>query len=178
MADIRSFEHTTPETDPECYLDPGCVLIGDVRIGARSSVWPGVVIRGDVNRIRIGEGTNVQDNAVLHNSHDSEFLPGGSALIIGDDVTVGHGAILHGCTIGNQCLIGMRAVILDGTVVEDRVMLGANSLVTGGKRLQSGYLYAGSPAKQLRPLTDDELRYLKYSAEHYVRLAQRHKMAS
>ncbi len=177
MADIRNFESHSPQFAEDVYLDSACTVIGDVVIGAHSSVWPGVVIRGDVHHIRIGEATNIQDNSVLHNSHDSEFMPGGSPLIIGDGVTVGHKVILHGCTVGNHCLIGMGAIVMDKTVIEDEVILGAGSLVPAGKQLESGYLYRGSPAKRTRPLTGEEKRYLRYSAAHYVRLADRHKQA-
>jgi len=174
MADIRPFANHHPQIADSVYLDPMCSVIGDVVIGSRCSVWPGVVIRGDVHHIRIGEATNIQDNSVLHNSHDSEFMPGGSPLLIGNGVTVGHKVILHGCRVGDHCLIGMGAIVMDKAVIEDEVILGAGSLVPGGKTLQSGYLYTGSPVKRSRLLTDDEKRYLQYSAEHYVRLAQRH----
>jgi carbonic anhydrase/acetyltransferase-like protein (isoleucine patch superfamily) len=178
MADIRTFESHSPQIAEDVYLDSGSTIIGDVVIDAGSSVWPGVVIRGDVHHIRIGEQTNIQDGSVLHNSHDSEFLPGGSPLIIGDGVTVGHKVILHGCTIGNHCLIGMGAIVMDRAIIEDEVMLGAGSLVPGGKVLEGGYLYTGSPAKRSRPLSEDERRYLRYSAGHYVRLAQEHVAGS
>lgn len=174
MADIRSFGDRHPQIDPNAWLDPGCTLIGDVEIGARSSVWPGVVIRGDVNRIRIGRETNIQDNSVLHNSHDSAYLPGGTPLIIGDRVTVGHGVILHGCEVGDLCLVGMGAIVMDQALIEPEVILGAGSLVPGGKVLESGHLYTGSPARRVRPLTDSEREYLAYSAQHYVRLAGEH----
>ena len=177
MADIRTFENQAPQIGEQVYLDPACSVIGDVVIGDRCSVWPGVVIRGDVHHIRIGEQTNIQDNSVLHNSHDSEYMPGGSPLIIGKGVTVGHKVILHGCTVGDYCLIGMGAIVMDKAVIEDEVILGAGSLVPGGKRLQSGYLYTGSPAQASRPLSEDEKRYLRYSAGHYVRLAGRHMQA-
>jgi carbonic anhydrase/acetyltransferase-like protein (isoleucine patch superfamily) len=111
----------------------------------------------------------------LHVSHDSEYLPGGAPLVIGDDVTVGHRAILHGCTVGNRCLIGMAAVVMDGAVLGDEIILGAGSLVTTGKTLEGGYLWRGSPAKQIRPLTDSEREYLRYSAAHYCKLKDRHK---
>jgi len=175
MADIRPFRELHPRVAASVYLDPRCTLIGDVHIGERSSVWPGVVIRGDVNRIRIGAESNIQDNSVLHNSHDSEFLPGGTPLIIGDQVTVGHGVVLHGCEIADLCLIGMGAVVLDRVVIEPEVMLGAKALVPGGKVLESGYLYTGSPTRRVRPLSDREREYLAYSAAHYVRLAGEHK---
>jgi carbonic anhydrase/acetyltransferase-like protein (isoleucine patch superfamily) len=174
MGDIRPFLDHIPQIADDAYLDPRACLIGDVVIGARSSIWPGVVIRGDVNRIRIGSETNIQDNSVLHNSHDSEYLPGGTPLILGDRITVGHGVILHGCELGDLCLIGMGAIVMDGAVIESEVILGAGSLVPGGKVLQSGYLYTGSPARRSRPLSDREREYLAYSAAHYVRLAQAH----
>ncbi len=118
MADIRPFREQHPRIAASAYLDPRCTVIGDVHIGERSSIWPGVVIRGDVNRIRVGAESNIQDNSVLHNSHDSAYLPGGTPLIVGDQVTVGHSVVLHGCTIGDLCLIGMGAVILDRAVIE------------------------------------------------------------
>jgi len=175
MSPIRRFEHHTPLVDPEAWLDPTCLVIGDVRIGARSSVWPGVVVRGDINRIRIGSETNIQDGCVLHNSHDGPFMPGGSPLIIGDRVTVGHKAVLHGSEIGDDCLIGMGAIVMDKAMVEPGVMVGAGSLVPPGKVLRSGYLYTGSPARQTRVLTEREKAYFAYSAAYYVELAQRHR---
>lgn len=174
MADIRNFQEYQPQIADDVYLDPRCCVIGDVHIGAGSSVWPGVVIRGDVHRIRIGSQTNIQDNSVLHNSHDGEFMPGGSPLIVGDRVTVGHAAILHGCEIGDACLIGMGAIVMDKVLIEPQVILAAGSLVPGGKVLQGGHLYSGRPARRVRTLSEDELRYLDYSAQHYVRLARRH----
>lgn len=175
MSPIRRFEDFTPIIDKDAWLDPMSLVIGDVRIGARSSMWPGAVARGDINRIRIGSETNIQDGSVLHNSHDGPFMPGGSPLIVGDRVTVGHKAVLHGCEIGDDCLIGMGAILMDKVIVESGVMVGAGSLVPPGKRLQSGYLYTGSPARQARPLTDREKEYFAYSAGYYVKLAQRHK---
>ena len=175
MLDIRPFQDHFPQLGEDVYVDPHACVIGDVVIGERSSVWPGTVIRGDVNRIRIGSETNIQDNSVLHNSHDGEYLPGGTPLLIGNRVTVGHGVILHGCEVGELCLIGMGAIVLDQAVIEPEVILGAGSLVPGGKVLESGYLYTGSPARQSRPLTDREREFLAYSAGHYVRLAQAHK---
>ena len=175
MADIRSFEAHTPQIADDAYLDPACCIIGDVVVGSRSSIWPGVVVRGDVHHIRIGAQSNIQDNSVLHNSHDGEFMPGGSPLIIGERVTVGHKVILHGCEVGDECLIGMGAIVMDKAVIEAQVIVGAGALVPGGKRLESGYLYTGSPARRSRALSDKEKRYLDYSAQHYVRLARRHQ---
>jgi carbonic anhydrase/acetyltransferase-like protein (isoleucine patch superfamily) len=177
MSNIRSFEGLAPLIDAEAWLDPTCVVIGDVQIGARSSIWPGVVVRGDINRIRIGSETNIQDGSVLHNSHDGPYMPGGAALIIGDRVTVGHKAILHGCEIGDDCLIGMGAVVMDRVVIEPGVIVGAGSLVPPGKVLASGFLYTGSPARQARKLNDSEQGYFAYSANYYVELAARHRAA-
>lgn len=177
MSPIRKFENRTPLVDGAAWLDPACLVIGDVEIGPYSSIWPGVVVRGDINRIRIGASTNIQDGCVLHNSHDGPFMPGGSPLIIGDRVTVGHKAILHGCEIGDDCLIGMGAIVMDKAIVRPGVMIGAGSLVPPGKVLQSGYLYTGSPARQARPLSDRERAYFAYSAAHYVELARRHRDA-
>lgn len=172
---IRAFDGHTPKVDESAYIDESAVVIGRVEIGADSSVWPCTVIRGDVNEIRIGERTNVQDGSVLHVVHDSaEFTrEGGAALIIGDDVTVGHKAILHACTIGNRCLIGMGAIVMDYTVVEDEVIIAAGSVVPPGKTLESGYLYLGNPAKQARPLSDKERTFLTYSAQNYTSLSKK-----
>jgi carbonic anhydrase/acetyltransferase-like protein (isoleucine patch superfamily) len=175
MSPIRTFENHTPTVDADAWLDPSCLVIGDVHIGARSGIWPGTVIRGDINRIRIGQETNIQDGSVLHNSHDGPFMPGGSPLIVGNRVTVGHKAVLHGCEIGDDCLVGMGTIVMDKVVVESGVMIAAGSLVTPGKRLESGFLYSGSPARQTRPLSDREKEYFAYSAAYYVKLAQRHR---
>jgi len=178
MNPIRSFENHTPVIDPQAWLDTSCVVIGDVHVGAHSSIWPGTVVRGDINCIRIDNETNIQDGSVLHNSHDGPYMPGGAPLIIGNRVTVGHKAVLHGCEIHDECLIGMGAVVMDKAVVETRVMVAAGSLVPPGKRLESGYLYTGSPVRQARPLTDREKEYFAYSAAYYVKLAQRHRIES
>jgi carbonic anhydrase/acetyltransferase-like protein (isoleucine patch superfamily) len=130
------------------------VVLGDVEIGEDSSVWPLTVVRGDMHRIRIGARTSVQDGSVLHITHAGPFNPDGFPLIIGDEVTIGHKVMLHGCTLGNRILVGMGSTIMDGAIVEDEVIIGAGSLVPPGKRLVSGYLYMGSPVKQARLLTD------------------------
>ncbi len=152
------------------FVDNSAVVIGDVEIGADSSVWPGTVIRGDMHRIRIGARTSVQDGSVLHITHASDYNPAGHPLEIGDDVTVGHSVCLHGCRIGNRVLIGIGSTVLDGAVVEDEVVIGAGSLVPPGKRLESGFLYMGSPVKQVRPLKDSERSFFRYSAGNYVKL--------
>ncbi len=171
---IRPFGSNTPQIAASCYIDPNADVIGDVIIGENSSVWPQTVIRGDVNYIRIGQSTNIQDGCVLHVSHAGEYNPQGAALIIGDNVTVGHKVVLHACKIGNDCLIGMGAVVMDDVVVENHVMIGAGSVVTPRKILKSGHLYLGSPCKRVRKLEAKELEYLGYSAQHYVRLKNRY----
>ncbi|MCH8493293.1 MAG: gamma carbonic anhydrase family protein [Idiomarina sp.] len=164
----RSYKGKSPKLGEGAFVDPSAVLVGDIEIGADSSIWPLVAARGDVNHIRIGARTNVQDGAILHVTRTSPEDATGYPLIIGDDVTVGHQVMLHGCTVGNRILIGMSATVMDGAVVEDDVIIGAGSLVPPGKCLTSGYLYVGSPVKQARRLTDEEQAFLKKSAENYV----------
>ena len=171
---IRSFQGITPEIDSTAYIDEQAAIIGDVTIGADSSIWPMVAIRGDVQRITIGARTNIQDGAVLHVTADNQYNPGGFPLIIGDGVTVGHNAILHACTVENYALIGMGATVLDGAVVQSKALLGAGSVVSPGKVIEGGYLWLGTPAKKVRELTEEELAYLEFSARHYVDLKNRH----
>ncbi len=171
---IRKFENTAPVIAESAYVDDTALVIGDVTIGEDASLWPMVVVRGDVNSIRIGARTNIQDGTVLHVNHDSEFDPGGSVVSVGSDVTVGHQAILHGCTIEDGCLIGMAATIMDGAVLHSGVLLAAGSLVTPDQELEGGYLWVGSPARKVRLLKDAELELLKYSPAHYVELKNRH----
>lgn len=172
FAAIAPHHGCTPQLAAGAWVHPHATVIGEVDLGADSSVWPGAVIRGDVNRISIGAATNIQDGSVLHVSHKTETDPLGGPLTIGACVTVGHTVILHACTIEDECLIGMGSIILDRAVIQPRVLLGAGSLVPEGKVLESGYLYLGRPAKQIRPLTAQELAYFDYSAQHYVQLAQ------
>ena len=174
---IRDFEEHSPVIDETAFVDESAVVIGNVSIGADSSVWPLTAIRGDIHSITIGERSNIQDGSVLHVTHDSEYAPGGNPLVIGDDVTVGHKVILHACTIGNRVLVGMGATVLDGAVLQDEVMLGAHSLVSPNKVLESGYLYVGVPARKAREITDKEREWLRYSAAHYVDLKNRHKVS-
>jgi len=171
---IRDFENITPVIDSSAYIDEQASVIGDVHIGTDSSVWPFTVLRGDVNKIRIGNKTNIQDNSTVHVSHDSQFNPGGFAASIGNEVTVGHQVIIHACTIRDRCLIGMGSLIMDGVVVEEDTIVGAGSLVTQNKILEGGYLWMGRPAKRVRALTDDEKERIVYSADHYVRLKNRY----
>lgn len=165
---LRSYKRLFPKTGQRVMVDPASVIVGDVIMGDDVSIWPLVAIRGDVNQVRIGARSNIQDGSVLHVTHKSAANPAGFPLIIGDDVTVGHKAMLHGCTIGNRVLIGMGSILLDGVIVEDNVMIGAGSLVPPGKRLESGYLYLGSPVRQVRPLNEVEIEGLLYSARNYV----------
>lgn len=170
MGAIRTYQGHIPKLGANVFVDPSAVVIGDVELGDDTSVWPGVVIRGDMHRIRVGARTSVQDGSVLHITHASDFNPAGFPLVIGDDVTVGHSVCLHGCTIGNRVLVGIGSTILDGAVVEDEVVIGAGSLVPPGKRLESGFMYMGSPVKQVRPLKDSERQFFTYSANNYVKL--------
>jgi carbonic anhydrase/acetyltransferase-like protein (isoleucine patch superfamily) len=155
---LRKYQNHTPQLGKGAFVDRSAVVIGDVEIGEDSSVWPLTVIRGDMHRIRIGARTSVQDGCVLHITHAGPFNPDGFPLLIGDDVTIAHKVMLHGCTVGSRVLIGMGSIVMDGAVVEDDVIIGAGSLVPPGKRLESGFLYVGSPVKQIRPLTDKEQR--------------------
>lgn len=173
---IRSYQQFTPLLGERVFVDASAVVLGDVEIGDDSSIWPLVVIRGDMHSIRIGERSSVQDGCVLHITHAGPFNPGGYPLNIGDDVTIAHKVILHGCSIGNRVLVGMGSIVMDGVVIEDEVVLGAGSLVPPGKRLESGYLYVGSPARQVRPLSEKERSYFRYSADNYVRLKDQHLM--
>jgi len=172
---LRTFEGIDPYVADDAYVDDAALLIGDVTIGPQSSVWPGCVLRGDVQVIRVGARTNIQDGTIVHVAHDGPPNPeGGLATEIGDDVTIGHRAIVHACRIEDRVLVGMGAIVMDGAVVRADVIIAAGALVPPGKELESGRLYVGSPAKAARDLTEDELRQLRYSAEHYVEVAARH----
>lgn len=172
---IRPFAGQIPNIDPTAWIDPTALVIGDVTLGAGSSLWPMAVVRGDIHRIQIGQATNLQDACVLHVTHASRFVPGGHPVLIGDRVTVGHQAVLHGCVIGDQCLIGIGARVLDGVRVEPCSMVAAGALVPPGQHLESGYLWVGAPARKARPLTEREIEYLDYVAHQYVKLAQRYQ---
>ena len=167
---IRPYRGTLPQIGERCYIDPMSAVIGDVIIGNNCSIWPMVSIRGDVHSIRIGDNTNVQDGSVLHVTHRHPGAPDGFPLQIGSGVTIGHNVTLHGCTIGDNSLVGMGSTVLDGATIECGALLGAGSLVPPGKVITGGYLWVGSPAKQVRPLNEQEQQWLLYSAEHYSRL--------
>lgn len=174
MSPLRSHGQGNQEQVPQLgngvYVDPQSAVIGDVALGDDSSVWPMAVIRGDMHRVRIGARTSVQDGAVLHITHAGPFNTDGWPLTIGDDVTIGHKACLHGCTVGSRVLIGIGAIVLDGAIIEDDVVLAAGALVPPGKKLESGYLYVGAPCKQARPLSEKEREFFRYSASNYVKL--------
>lgn len=166
---LRPYKDLFPKVGQRVMIDTTSVVIGDVRMADDVGIWPLVAIRGDVNYVEIGARSNIQDGSMLHVTHKSAYKPEGNPLVIGEDVTVGHKVMLHGCTIGNRVLVGMGSILLDGVVVEDDVMIGAGSLVPQNKRLETGYLYLGSPVKQIRPLTEAEIDGLKYSASNYVK---------
>ncbi len=163
MAVVKPYKGVFPKVHPSVYLSDNVYVIGDVEIGEDSSVWFGSVIRGDVNYIKIGKRTNIQDNSVVHVTHDTH------PTIVGDNVTVGHRVILHGCLLGNNILVGMGAVIMDGVEIEDYVLVGAGALITPNKKIPSGVLVAGVPAKIVRDLREEEIKLIEESAENYVR---------
>lgn len=174
---IRTHHGTTPTLAERVFVDPTAVVIGDVHLGADSSVWPMTVIRGDIHRIRIGKRSSIQDGSVLHVTHAGPYNLDGWPLMVGDEVTIGHKAMLHGCSIGNRVLVGIGSIIMDGAVIEDDVVIGANTLVPPGKTLAGGYLYTGSPARQVRPLSEGEMAYFSYLAGNYVKLKDSYLLA-
>lgn len=170
MQPLRAYRGITPSLGARVYVDPAASVIGDVVLDDDVSIWPGAVLRGDVQHIQVGARSNVQDGAVLHVTHDGPYTPGGSPCVIGVGATIGHAAVVHACSIGDYCLVGMHATVLDGAVLEPYAMLGANSLVTSGTRVGSGELWLGSPARRVRQLSASQIEQLRYSADHYVRL--------
>lgn len=172
---IRAFENHIPDVDKTAFIDPAALVIGKVSIGKHSSVWPFVAIRGDVNTIVIGDRCSIQDGTIIHVTHDSVQDPGGFPTRIGNDVTVGHKVMLHGCTIGDRVLVGMGAIVMDGVTIESDVVVGGGSLVPPGKTLESGYLYVGAPVKRVRRLSEAELKNFLYAAGKYVELKEQHK---
>lgn len=171
---IYPYQTILPTIDPTAYVHPDAVIIGDVHVGPYSSIWPGVVIRGDVNFIRIGARTNVQDGSVLHVTRPSAEHPEGIPLLIGDDVTIGHNVSLHACHLKDRSMVGIGAIVLDRAVLEEQAMVGAGSLVTPGKRVPTGTLWMGSPARHVRTLGAQALTDLAATTENYVRLAQQY----
>jgi carbonic anhydrase/acetyltransferase-like protein (isoleucine patch superfamily) len=167
---VRSFNNHHPQLAQHVFIDDAATVIGNVKLADDVSVWPGAVLRGDVASINIGAGTNIQDGAVLHGTHAGPYSGSGFPLSIGHSVTIGHGAVVHACTVGSNCLIGIGAIVMDGAVIDDYVILGAGGLVSPGKRLESGFLYVGAPARKIRELTADEREFLHYSAKQYISL--------
>lgn len=165
---IYEYEGKKPIIHDSCFIADSAQIIGNVGIGENTSIWYNCVLRGDENSISIGDHTNIQDGSVIHISKDY-------STVIGDYVTVGHKAIVHACTVGNNVLVGMGAIILDGAEIEDNVLIGAGSIVTTGKKIPSGSLVLGSPAKVVRKLSDKEIKQLKESAIEYVEYAEKHK---
>jgi len=172
---LREYLDFSPTLAEGVYVDITAVVIGRVRIGRDSSIWPFCAVRGDVHDITIGSRSNIQDGSVLHATSPDSYGPDGFSLTIGNDVTVGHRAVLHGCTIHDRVLIGMGAIIMDGAIIEPDVIVGAGSFVSPGKVLESGGLYVGSPARRVRDLKQEELDFLVYSAGHYVKLKNFHQ---
>ena len=172
---IRSFQGIAPTLGERAYVDAAATVIGDVVLGEDASVWPGTVVRGDVNFVRIGARTNVQDGTIIHVTHDGPYgTPGGFATIIGADVTIGHAAVVHACVIEDACLIGMGSTVLDGAVVRRHGFIGAGAVVAPGKVVGEGELWLGNPARCVRTLSDKEIGQLYYSAQHYVRLKDKY----
>ncbi|MGO1712611.1 MAG: gamma carbonic anhydrase family protein [Senegalia sp. (in: firmicutes)] len=165
---IKDFEEFSPVIDKSCFISKSSDIIGQVFVGKDSNIWYQTVLRGDINKIVIGQNSNIQDGTIIHVEKN---IP----TIIGDNVTIGHKAIIHGCNIENNVLIGMGAIILNGAKIEENALIGAGSLVTEGKIIPKGTLALGSPAKVIRKLTDDEIENLKKSAKNYVELSKKHK---
>jgi carbonic anhydrase/acetyltransferase-like protein (isoleucine patch superfamily) len=168
MKMIRPYNGMEPAIDATAFVDPMALVAGDVRLGAHSSIWPFVSARGDIHFISIGDHSNIQDNSSLH------VTPVTHPVIIGNYVTIGHGVVLHGCTIGNNCLVGMGAIMLDGSELEDNCLLAAGSLLPEGKKIPAGWLALGVPAKPLRKLREDEIATIKKNAEEYCEMAKLH----
>lgn len=171
---VRSFESINPQLGDRVFVDPTALVVGDVELGDDSSVWPMATIRGDVHSIKIGARTSIQDGCVLHVTHAGPYDPKGHDLVIGDDVTIGHKAMIHGCIIEDRCLIGMGSIVMDNAIIHSNVVVGANSLVPPGRELEGGFLWVGSPARKIRPLTEEELSFFEYSAKNYVKLKDRY----
>jgi carbonic anhydrase/acetyltransferase-like protein (isoleucine patch superfamily) len=172
---LRPYLEHIPTLGARAYVDPAALVIGDVVLDEDVSLWPGTIVRGDVNYVRIGARTNIQDGCVVHVSHDGPHSRlGGFPTVIGADVTIGHKAVIHACTIEDTVLIGMGAIILDGAVIRRHAFIGAGALVSPGREVGEGELWLGNPAKKVRMLSDAEIEGLRYSAQHYVRLKDRY----
>jgi len=170
MNHLRSYRGILPRLGERVYVDPAATVIGDVELGDDASVWPGAVLRGDVHHIRVGARSNIQDGAIVHVTHDGPYTPGGFPTIIGHDVTIGHAAVIHACTIGDFALVGMHATVLDGASVGDYGFLAAGAVLSPGKAVGKGELWVGNPARFVRLLTEKQVEMLVYSAANYVKL--------
>lgn len=171
---IRPHHGVTPTVAASAFVAETAVIIGDVTIGEQASIWYGCVLRGDGNFIRVGARTNIQDGTIVHVNHEREGAAG-TRTIIGADVTIGHMALIHACTLEDGCFIGMQACVMDGAVVESGAMVAAGALVTPGKRVKQGELWGGSPARLMRKLTESELRYFSYTVEHYIEMSESYR---
>lgn len=174
MNNLRKFGTATPRLGRRVYVDAAATVIGDVQLGDDVSIWPGAVLRGDVEGIHVGARSNIQDGAIIHVTHDGPYTAGGRACRVGNDVTIGHGAVVHACTVHDACLIGMHATILDGAEIGPHAMIGAGAVVTAGKVVGEGELWVGNPARCVRQLDAKAMAQLDYSAAHYVRLKDRY----
>lgn len=175
---IRTYRGVSPTLGPGAWVDPAALVIGDVVLGADVSIWPLVLVRGDVNRIRIGDRSNVQDGSIIHVSRPYPGNGAGWGTLLGEDVVIGHKVALHGCTIADRVLVGIGAIVLDGVTVASDVIIGAGSVVTPGKQLQSGYLYVGNPARRSRELRLDEIARIPQMARDYVLLKNEYSQLS
>jgi len=173
---ILPYQGVLPRIAADAFIASTAVIIGAVEIGSEASIWFGCVLRGDSNSISVGARTNIQDGTIIHVNHEREGAAG-TKTVIGSDVTVGHMALLHACTVEDGAFIGMKACLMDGVVVESGGMVAAGALVTPGKRIRKGELWAGSPAKLMRPLSDKEMAYFAYSAKHYCDVAASYRSA-
>lgn len=171
---MRPYLDTFPKLGERAYIDPAATVIGDVVIGDDASIWPCAVVRGDVHHIRIGARTNVQDGAIVHVTHAGPYTGEGFPCLIGDDVTIGHGAVIHACTIEDACLIGMHATVLDGALVKKHGFVAAGAVIAPGKVVGEGELWMGNPARCVRRLDAAQIEQLHYSAAHYVKLKDRY----
>ena len=178
LTSLRPYLGRLPTLAQRVYVDPAATVIGDVELADDVSIWPGTIIRGDVNHIRIGARTNVQDGSIIHVSHHSPYNQAGHPTLVGEDVTIGHGTIIHACSIGDRCLIGMGACILDGAKVMTHGFVGAGAIIGPGKVVGEGELWLGNPGRFVRRLSDKEIESLLYSAQHYVRLKDQYLAAA
>ena len=174
---MLSFGGRTPLIDPTAFVAPGAQLIGDIEVGPEASIWYNCVLRGDVNRIRIGARTNIQDGSVLHVDSPRPGHPDGHPTIIGEEVLIGHLAMVHGCILRDRAFVGLGAIVMDGCEIESDAMLAAGAMLTPGKRIPSGQLWAGRPAKYVRDLSEADLQGMRAGVAHYVELARAHAEA-